>query len=215
LIWLRKMLHSDLEELMGEVDENVKAKKHFHNIFWNQQQAYNSLGDKRRMRWHPLMIRFALNLKYLSSSAYLAVGNFLALPSKRTLCDYTNVLSVEPGVSNELIQRMKSDMQFDSCPDQEKLVGLMMDEMKVKSGLVFSKRTDRLVGFVNLGSINSDLEALQSSLENESLEHKVGPELAGSMLVLMARLLHKPSFTFPIATCSLLELLLLKMYLRH
>ena len=55
-------------------------------------------------------------------------------------------------------------MKLDSYTDQEKLVGLMMDEMKVKSGLVFSKRTDRLVGFVNLGSINCDLEALQSFL---------------------------------------------------
>ncbi len=29
----------------------------------------NSLKDKRQMRWHPLVIRFALNLKYMSSSA--------------------------------------------------------------------------------------------------------------------------------------------------
>ena len=197
---------SDMEELMGEVDESVKAKKHFRCIFWKQQQVYHSLDNKRRMRWHPLMIRFALNLKYLSNSAYRAVGNFIALPSKRTLCDYTNVLSVEPGVSNEVIQRMISDMKLDSCTDQEKLVGLMMDETKVKSGLVFSKRTDRLVGFVNLGSINSNLEALQSSLGRESLEQTTGPELAGSMLVFMARLLHRPSFTFPVAqyaTCSL------------
>jgi len=135
-----------LEELMDEVDESVKAKKHFHSIFWQQQQRYNSLDDKRRMRWHPLMIRFALNLKYMSSSAYQAVGNFIALPTMRTLRDYTNVFSVEPGVSLELIERMKCDIKFESCEDQEKFVGVMMDEMKVKSGLVFSKRTDRLVG---------------------------------------------------------------------
>jgi pantoate kinase len=72
------------------------------------------------------MIRFALNRKYLSSNAYRALGNFLALPSKRTLCDYSNVFSVEPGVSNELIQRMKSSMKFDSCADQEKIVGLSL-----------------------------------------------------------------------------------------
>ena len=33
---------------------------------------YNGLKDKRQMRWHPYMIRFALNLKYQSSSAYKA-----------------------------------------------------------------------------------------------------------------------------------------------
>lgn len=51
-------------------------------------------------------------------------------------------------MSNGLIQKMKN---FDSCTDQEKLVGSMIDEMKVRSGLVFNRQTDRLVGFVNLG----------------------------------------------------------------
>ena len=42
-------------------------------IFWEQQKAYNNLKDKRQMRWHPLVLRFALNLKYVSTSAYHAV----------------------------------------------------------------------------------------------------------------------------------------------
>ena len=76
-------------------------------------------------------------------------------------------------------------------------------------------------GFVNLGSINSDLEALQSSFGRESLEQMTGPELAGSMLVFMAHLLHRPSFTFPVAqyaTCSLSGAKLylwFGMYLKH
>lgn len=96
------------------------------------------------------MIRFALNLKYLSSNAYRAVGNFLALPSKRTLCDYTNVMNVGIGLSCTLIDRLKCEMKYDTCTAPEKLVGIMMDEMKIKSGLVFNRRTDRIVGFVNL-----------------------------------------------------------------
>lgn len=39
-------------------------------LFWNQQVAYNALKDKRQMRWHPLVIRFALNL---STSSYRAM----------------------------------------------------------------------------------------------------------------------------------------------
>lgn len=42
-------------------------------IFWDQQMKYHRLKDKRQMRWHPLVVRFALNLKYLSSTAYRAV----------------------------------------------------------------------------------------------------------------------------------------------
>ncbi len=186
---------SDIEDLVS-ITEEEKAKNHFRNIFWLQQHAYNSLHNKRRMRWHPQMIRFALNL-YMSSGAYRAVGNSLALPSRRTLSDYTNVMTVESEINIEMIDRLKRDMNFDSCTSPEKLIGIMMDEMKVKSGLVFNRRTDRIVGFVNLGSINNDLEALQSSLVDEAAKQQ--PEVASSMLVLMIRLLRRPSFTFPVA----------------
>ena len=33
-----------------------------------------------------------------------------------------------------------------------------MDEMKIKSGLVFNKNEGRLVGFTDLGRVNSDIE---------------------------------------------------------
>ena len=54
------------------------------------------------------------------------------------------------------------------------------------------------VGFVNLGSLNSDLEAMEKSLNNETGITAQPPELAESMLVLMARRVLKPSCTFPI-----------------
>jgi len=88
---------------------------------------------------------------------------------------------------------MKKEMTSDTCL----MVGILLDEMKVKSGLVFNRHTGRMVGFVNLGSINDDLEAFQASLIAESERRK--PELAESMLVVMVRLLQKPSFTFPAA----------------
>ena len=189
----------DMNDLMDEMNESEKqriARSQFQSIFWNQQRMYNRLQDKRQMRWHPLMIRFALNLKYLSSNAYRAVGNFLALPSRRTLCDYTHVMSANAGISSEMIVRLKDDMKFDSCDSAEKIVGIMLDEMKVKSGLVFNKRTDKLVGFVDLGSINNDMEALQSSFTTGTSPKL---ELAGSVLVYMVRLLRRPSFSFPVA----------------
>jgi hypothetical protein len=46
----------------------------------------------------------------MSSGAYRAVGNFLALPSRRTLSDYTNVMTVQSGVTIEMIDRLKRDM---------------------------------------------------------------------------------------------------------
>ena len=38
----------------------------------------------------------------------------------------------------------------------------------MKSSLVFNKQNGKLVGFVNLGSLNSDLDAMEKSLNNET-----------------------------------------------
>ena len=42
----------------------------------------------------------------------------------------------------------------------KRVLCLLMDEIEVKSGLVFSKSTGELVGFLDLGTVNSDLKAL-------------------------------------------------------
>ena len=56
-------------------------------------------GDPRQMKWHPTMIKWCLNLKLLSSSAYSAMrtSGFLTLPSERTLRDYVHYFQSRPG----------------------------------------------------------------------------------------------------------------------
>ena len=186
----------DLSEIFGQADKEAKklTREHFQKIFWEQQRQYNQLNNKRRIRWHPLMIRFALNLRYLSTSAYRALGNFIALPSQRTLCDYTHVMDVGAGVSHPMISMMKNSMNFEASSAADRMVGILCDEMKVKSGLVFNKQSGRLVGFVDLGSLNSDLQALEKTLSRETGVTAEPPELAQSMLVLMARRVIKPSY---------------------
>lgn len=83
------------------------------------------------MRWHPLIVRFALNLKYLSSNAYKAVSGFISLPSECTLRDYTHWTEFTSGSSAAVIERMKKDMDFDKLTPSEKKVAISMDEMKV------------------------------------------------------------------------------------
>ena len=72
------------EEGIKQNEEDHDDLSDFQRIFWEQQRAYNALKDKRHIRWHPLKLRFALNLKYLSSSesAYHAVRGFIALHSE-------------------------------------------------------------------------------------------------------------------------------------
>ena len=57
------------------------------------------------------------------------------------------------GTSPSVLQRLKEDMNFSSCTVVQKKIALLIDEMKVKSGLVFCKSSGRLVGFVDLGKV--------------------------------------------------------------
>lgn len=86
------------------------------------------------MRWHPLVVRFALSLYYSSRVAYrtAASSGFLVLPSERTLRDYTHWCSVHSGVQFEFIEQAKGVMSQRGVNEDEKLFTLLFDEMKVK-----------------------------------------------------------------------------------
>lgn len=75
-IHLQEEDEADLSSIIQDVDKVVKEGFKVDSpqrIFWDQQAKHNSLKNKCQMRWHPLVIRFALNLKYLSTSAYKAM----------------------------------------------------------------------------------------------------------------------------------------------
>ncbi len=84
-------------------------------------------------------------------------------------------------------------MNYEQSSPSYKKVTIMMDEMKIKSGLVFNKSVSYL------GDINRDLENLKVSLNDDDTTTPKQPELADSMLVMMVRTIFNPSFTFPIA----------------
>ena len=42
-------------------------------ILWEEQKKFNVLKDKCQMRWHSLVIRFALSLEYVSTAAFQQV----------------------------------------------------------------------------------------------------------------------------------------------
>lgn len=141
------------KDIAGEV-RNRFGEGSFIRVYWEQQLDYHTHAKKQGMRWHPLIVHFALNLKYLSSNAYKAVSGFISLPSERTLRDYTHWTEFTSGSSAAVIERMK-DMDFDKLTPPENKVALSMDEMKVRKGLVFNKYTGSLMGFVDLGKVNS------------------------------------------------------------
>ncbi len=99
-------LHSDLRTIMGENTEKVCnefPKGSFPRLLWDEQMKAASFKNAKSMRWHPLVIKWCLNLKLLSARAYAALrtSGFLKLPSERTLRDYSNVFVSKVGFQNQ------------------------------------------------------------------------------------------------------------------
>ena len=186
----------DIASLTTDISDHITKSfpvDSIQRIFWEQQMKYNAV-NKKQMRWHPYMIRFALNLKYASTAAYRAVqqSGVISLPSERTLRDYTHWLSIKDGPQSEALQHVQECMNLTS--DSEDYFALSMDEMKIRSGLFFRKHTGELVGFANLGEANENLELLI-----ETHDSTTSKRLAEEVLVFMLRHISKPSMSFPVA----------------
>lgn len=72
--------------------------------------------------------------------------------------------------------------------------------------MVFNKSLGKLVGFTELSEVTEELRSLGCELQSESGTEAQERQLADHMLVVRARSIFKPSFTFPVAqypTCSL------------
>lgn len=99
---IQKYIHCDITDLLEKYSESVRLDNNeeaFKSIFWNKNLA---LKDKRQIRWHPLLIRWALYLHYKSSGGYeiLRKSGIITLPSSRTLCDYRHFTPTKSGFSN-------------------------------------------------------------------------------------------------------------------
>ena len=124
----------------------------FRRLFWEEQLKAASQKDPRQMRWHPLIIRWCLNLKLMSSASYHALRSacFVRLPSERTLRDYTHVFKSKSGFQLEVNVALHDESKVEQLPEIKKYCGIILDEMKVKENLVYNKFTGEVVGFVDL-----------------------------------------------------------------
>ena len=83
--------------------------------------------------------------KHLSGSAYetLRTSGILKLPSQRSLRDYTHYVPASAGFSNAVDIQLMEAANIASCPEYEKNVLLIMDEMHIK------EQTHRCIGWVH------------------------------------------------------------------
>ena len=168
----------------------------FRRVFWDQQLENSKKTDSRQYRWHPLIIKWCLNLKLMSSAAYhgMRSSGFVTLPSERTLRDYTNYIKSVPGYQQEVVDMMKKESKCEELSDGKRYVTVLLDEMKVKEDIVYDKTTGDVIGFCNLGKINDEL--LRYEHANDS-----HPPVAKQILAIMVRGLFF-KFDFPLAHFS-------------
>ena len=141
---------SDLISIMNSNKNKVKEAYpdgSFPKLFWDEQLKAASVSDPRQVRWHPVIIKWCLNLKLLSSASYHALrsSGFIKLPSDRTLRDYTHYFKNKTGFQDEVNKQLLNEVSLQSLPDSRKFVAVLVDEMKVKEGLIFNKHSGEII----------------------------------------------------------------------
>ena len=113
--------------------------------------------DSRGRRWHPVLIKWALNLQHQSSSAYenLRSAGCVALPSQHTLRDYSHCSKAFVGFSDEVDQQLMGAPEVANAEEWQEIVILLLDEMHIRDNFVCDKHSGALLGFSNLGDINT------------------------------------------------------------
>ena len=177
-------LHNGLEQIMSELSPRIEKqylKGTFHRLFWEQQLQAMSQHPTQR-RWHPMLIRWCLHLKMISTSAYNALRGVLTLPCGRTLQDYTRWVKADVGIQPEVTEQLRREARVDSLQEWKKYVAVVFDEVKVKEGIVYDKHECRIVGFVDFGDVNNALLAFERSMNGDA-----DRTVAKHMLVFMVR----------------------------
>lgn len=176
----------------------------FARLFWQQQLEAVSRKDARSMkgmRWDPLMVKWCLYLRHKSSGAYelLRDSGCITLPSQHTLRDYTHYVKATVGFSTEVDLQLARVAKLNSCKDYQKCVVMIMDEMYIKEELVYDKHSGSLIGFVNMGDINTHLFAYERSINQDTAPAE---SLANTMMVFMVQgLLSSLSFAYAQFPC--------------
>ena len=133
-----RALHSDLQSIVNENKQDI-SKLHpegtFKRLFWEQQVAALEQKDARTMTWHPMMIRWCLHLKLISTDAYssLRSSGLLKLPSERTLRDYTYFVKSLPGFQDDIDQLLVEEVKQASRTQNEsnKFMALLLDKVNI------------------------------------------------------------------------------------
>ena len=185
----------EFEDLFKPDDPESQADKEFFRIFIQQQLQARKLklqGKSSSMRWHPLMVRFALQMKMCSSSGLSCARNVVALPGDRMMFDYSHIYDVAEGCQMQFINEIGKEVEeMKKKHDYQIFHSLTFDEVTICENLVQKKTTGEVVGYCKLNSVQTELLELRKQLEAEAQGHKAlatqAPPSAKKMLTFMVR----------------------------
>ena len=108
-------------------------KNSFQRLFWTQQLQCLKVKNNRQLRWHPMMIKWCLHLKMISSAANHAMrsSGIIKLPSERTLRDYAHLIRAQTGIQPEVCAQLLKEAKMGKLEDWQKYVAVVFDEVKI------------------------------------------------------------------------------------
>lgn len=86
-------------------------------------------------------------MRHQSNKAYetLTDSGCIALPSQRTLRDYSNAIKAGSGFSPEVDKQLLQAANLRNSPSYHALVGIPIDEMHIREDLVYDKHTSKYI----------------------------------------------------------------------
>ena len=179
--------HEFLSNVMKEGEAEVQMagpKDSPQRLLWEQQVKRSKTKRSSGTWWHPTIIRWCLSTFLKSPAAYrqLADSGFMYLPSQKTLKCYANFTDSLPGVNPDVLKILVEEFNLPDCQDYKKNVSLVWDEMNIRSRLVVTKSSGRVIGFTSLDDVGTELTRLSDMTYPEK-----EPELAAHILVFMVR----------------------------
>ena len=191
-------LSASLQQVMEE--DTKKIEDHFPpdtfgHLFWQQQKKMLNKADARGNRWHPMIIKWCINMRMASGKAYNILRKVLRLPHDTTLKSYIHWTEPTSGLTLDSVLQMCREMKVDQLAEHQKYLVVVHDEMKVQANLVYSKGSGRLVGFTKLEGFEDQLRAYEDQLQETD---KPEESLAEHVLVFQVRGIFW-NFQYPVA----------------
>ncbi|XP_052130258.1 uncharacterized protein LOC113209909 [Frankliniella occidentalis] len=169
--------------------ENREESVDFLKIFFEQQLKARKLQHKSGMRWHPLLIRFALHVRETSASAYRELRGFLELPSERTLFDYSHIYKIQEGCHSDIIKDV-AERVAGFRHSYQHYHSILLDEIYINQNLVSRKSDGSVVGYCHLDDVTQELLQLQHTVAAAAEGVPVTPltpPLAKTMMTYMVK----------------------------